>query len=128
MDTYKVRHDATYNPRYDNSIWKDVTGVVREIKNMDSMHLCLVALQCQVATGKGSNGLKRYKLPVIIDEINKRIKSGLLSKDYYYSCISAIYHGSYKFYPNEKGMGLENYYVKMSSTYWCIDPPEGLEW
>lgn len=111
-----------------NDFWRDITGVIRDIHNMDSIHLCLVAKQCEVSKKKGSIGLRTYRLPRMLKELNQRIESGKFSKEEYYEKISMVYRGEYVFYPDIDNTELQDYYAQMSSNYWGLDPPKGLKW
>lgn len=108
-------------PKYNNEIWKDVCGKVRNIKDMDSMHLCFIAKQCECSKSKS---LKQHKLPKIIEELKFRIRNKLFSKEDFDFHIEGIRVGLYCFYPNEHDTGLENYYMNMLKTYPYFNPPK----
>ena len=38
---------------WDNNVWTDINGVMRYIKNMNSMHLCFVYKQCELSKNRG---------------------------------------------------------------------------
>lgn len=118
---------APGDPRYDNSVWEDVTGKIRKIKDMDSMHLCFVLKQIYVMKRNSVGKFDLYKgvgerIPLIENELRRRS----FTKEDYDFCLYGIRLGLYCFYEDENNTDLEQYYCNMLKSYKYFDPPKGL--
>lgn len=69
---------------WDNNVWTDINGVMRYIKNMNSMHLCFVYKQCELSKNRG---IRQNRLPIIRDELQQRVRRGEFSKEEFYSIL-----------------------------------------
>lgn len=110
MEKYRCAEPG--NPKYDNHYWKDTTGKIRNIRDMDSMHLCFVIKYLL-------NVPKPNKFRVIRSNLMKEeLKRRNFSQEDYDFNIEGVKSGLYCMYPNEGGNELEKYYSNLVTQYY----------
>lgn len=109
---------------WDNNVWTDINGVMRYIKNMNSMHLCFVYKQCELSK---SRGIRQNRLPIIRNELQQRVCRGEFSKAEFLFHLEAIRLGLYCFYDNESEeneYALDQYYMAFLNNNPSFTMPE----
>lgn len=120
-----TEHGCEYpGTKYDDNYWEDAAGTLREICNMDSMHLCFVLKQFEVMESKSKNKSNWwYKRKQKMEyELERR---GFTEDDFDFN-IEGVKLGLYCFYPNESGSEIETYYKDIFSEYSRVYPPKFL--
>ena len=96
-------------PEYDKGYWRGVDGVVRELYDMDTMHLALVYKQLEIGKGRLYADRKYF----FQQELNRR---GFDKEDWEINLVG-IALGLYCFYPDEDSHNLEEYYQDLLHPY-----------
>lgn len=110
--------------KYDNTVWKDINGTVREIKKMDTMHLMFVMKQLQVTKNRGI----KQRMANVEKELKARIAQGFTLEMFDQGC-AEIVNGCYVFYEYERTkneLELLYYYTDLIESYPYFTPPDGL--
>lgn len=89
--------------------WKDNTGKIRAIEDMDSMHLCFVLKQLWYSNNKQ----KAKRMSIIRNELRYRG----FSKEEYLRKLEDCREGTYCMYPYD-GYELEDYYEESIRKYY----------
>lgn len=97
-------------PEYDKGYWRGVDDVVRELCDMDTMHLALVYKQLEMGKGRFYSE-RRHAFK---QELNRRKE---FDKDFWETNLVGIAFGLYCFYPNETSRSLEEYYQEILHPY-----------
>lgn len=109
--------------RYDDNYWEDAIGILREIRFMDSMHICMVLKQLEIIESKSKRKLawlisRRHKM---YEQLRLR---GFKKDDFEFNVVG-VKMGIYCFYPDDvKSDALVDYYRDLLAGYNDIKPPK----